>query len=93
LLNSRLNFSEGSYSKTPSRVINRAPVTGEQASYTPNGAVEYCVVAYMPNPDNNGKILLVEGTSSEATEAGTNFLVSEDQLSNFQKGLHVTKFP
>ena len=37
--------------------------------------------------------MLVEGTSSEATEAGGEFLLSEDQLFNFQRTLHTANLP
>jgi hypothetical protein len=47
----------------------------------------------MPNPDKNGKVLLIEGTNSQATETAGDFLLSEGQLSNFLKKLQVTEFP
>jgi len=93
LFESRLNFTEEPNSDYQSPVINHSPATGEQAIYTPTETVGYCVVAYLPKPDHNGKILLIEGTSSEGTEAGGNFLLSEDQLSNFRKKLNTDKFP
>lgn len=75
------------------RVINRAPVTGEMPAYTHTDSVDYCVVAYMPNPDRNGIVLLIEGTGAEATEGAGDFLLSEEQLSNFKEMLHVNKLP
>jgi len=75
------------------RVINRAPAAGEQAVYPETDSDGYCVVAYLPNPEHNGLVLLIEGTNAEATEAAGDFLLSEDQLSNFKRMLHVTKFP
>jgi hypothetical protein len=48
---------------------------------------------YLPNPSSGGEVLLMEGTSAEATEAAGDFLLSEDQLSNFRNNLHVTRFP
>jgi hypothetical protein len=48
---------------------------------------------YLPNPSSGGEVLLMEGTSAEATEAVGDFLLSEDQLSNFRNNLHVTRFP
>jgi hypothetical protein len=56
-------------------------------------SVDYCVVAYLPNPDHNGVVLVIEGTGAEATEGAGDFLLSDDQLSNFKKMMHVDKFP
>ena len=75
------------------RVTNRAPAKGEQAIYFPSDSDGYCVVAYLPNSDHNGVVLLIEGTNAEATEAASDFLLSEDQLSSFKKMLHVSDLP
>jgi hypothetical protein len=47
----------------------------------------------MPNQSNSGKVLLIEGSSVEATEAGGDFLLSEEQMSSLLKSWHVTTFP
>lgn len=93
LFESRTNFTAKSDGDTPTYIVNRSPLPGEQSVYTPTGSVGYCTVAYLPNPDHNGSILLLEGTGSEATEAAGDFLLSEDQLSTFQRTLHLKKFP
>lgn len=93
LFDSRLNFIARPDSTLTTVITNRAPLAGEQASYTRNDSVGYCVVAYMPNLTSNGKVLLIEGTSVEATEAGGNFLFSENRMQNLQKRLNVTTFP
>lgn len=93
LFESRLTFTATPNNGAPTYITNRAPIAGEQSIYMPTGSVGYCTVAYLPNPDHNGSVLLLEGTGSEATEAAGDFLLSEDQLSNFQKTLHVTKLP
>jgi hypothetical protein len=94
LFENRLNFAEVANDGTRlSPVTNKSPAPGEQSVYTPTDGVQYCAVAYLPNPDHNGKILLVQGTASESTEAGGDFLLSESQMSRFQNMLHVTKFP
>jgi hypothetical protein len=90
---SRLTFTATLNNGAPTFITNRAPTTGEQSTYIPTGSVGYCTVAYLPNPDHDGSVLLLEGTGSEATEAAGDFLLSEDQLSNFRKMLHVNKFP
>lgn len=93
LFQSRLNFTEEANSDRQSPVTNHAPAAGEQATYTPTDTVAYSVVAYLPKSDHSGNILLVEGTSSEATEAGGDFLLSEDRLSSFQRRIHADKLP
>lgn len=94
LFTSRLNFSEQPDSSHLNPILNRAPVPGEQAIYrTDEDPLGYCVVAYLPNPNSNGKVLLIEGTSAEATEAGGNFLLSDEQLASFQTRLHVSRLP
>lgn len=88
----RLNFLQAA--QTSSRaVINNAPKPGEQATYSPTDAIGYCVVAYLSNPDHNTRALLIEGSSSEATEAGGDFLLSEDKLASFEKRLNTNKLP
>lgn len=74
-------------------IVNRAPIAGEQKNYTWNGSVGYCLVAYLPNPEHNGDALLIQGSSSETTQAAADFLLSENQLANFAKMLHVDKLP
>ena len=74
-------------------VLNRAPIKGEQATYLPTHSDGYCIIAYMPNSDHSGSVLLIEGTNAEATEAAGDFLLSEDQLSNFKKMLRVRDLP
>ena len=93
LFESRMNFVAKSNGDTPTYIANRSPSSGEQTIYTPTDSVGYCTVAYLPNPDHNGSVLLLEGTGSEATEAAGDFLLSEDELSSFQKTLHAAKFP
>lgn len=90
LFDSRMNFITEFDSP---RVINRAPAAGEQPVYFETDADGYCVIAFMPNPEHNGVLLLIEGTNAEASEAAGDFLLSEDQLSNFKKMLHVTTLP
>ena len=83
LFENRTNFTAKSVGDTPTYILNRSPAPGEQSSYIPSGSIGYCTVAYLPNPDHNGSVLLLEGTGSEATEAAGDFLLSEEQLSSF----------
>lgn len=74
-------------------IANRTPASGEQATYAPSGAVGYCSTAYFPNPERTGRVLLIEGTSSEAAEGCGDFLLSEPGMENLQKKLGGTGFP
>jgi len=93
LFESRMNFVTKFDSDSPIAVVNRSPAPGEQSVYIQTGSVQYCVVAYLPNPNHNGVVLLIEGTDAEASEAAGDFLLSEDQLWNFKKMLRAGKFP
>lgn len=93
LFDGKLNFSVQLDNDLTSSIVNRSPAAGEQNIYARSESVGYCVVAYLPNPNSNSKVLIVEGTSVEATEAGGDFLLSESQMSNFQKMLNVSKLP
>ncbi len=93
LFEGRMNFVTTFASDGSIAVANRAPTGHELPIYRQTPSVEYCVVAYLPNPDHNGIVLLIEGTNAEATEAAGDFLLSEYQLSNFAKMLHVIQLP
>lgn len=93
LFENRMNFVVRFDSDRAIKVLNRAPSVGEQQIYQQSDSVQYCVVAYLPNPSHNGVILIVEGSNAEATEAAGNFLLSEGQLSNFKQKLQVDEFP
>jgi hypothetical protein len=93
LFEGRLNFKENPPGVNPGTVMNSAPKAGESAIYSPTETVGYCVVAYLPNPDRGTKALLIEGSSSEATEAGGDFLLSEDEFSGFEKTLGESEMP
>jgi hypothetical protein len=99
LFDNRMNFISDSkgVNATQTVIMNRVPAAGEQQTYAPiyteKPTVEYCSVAYLPSPNHNGRILVIEGTSWVATDAGVEFLLSEDQLSAFQKKIHATEFP
>jgi hypothetical protein len=91
---SRMNFIIEPDSNRYNPIHNRAPAPGEQAVYsTDANPLGYCIVAYLPSPNHSGKVLIIEGTSAEATEAGGDFLLSENQLSSFQKRLHAASLP
>ena len=94
LFASRMNFFVEPDSNRFNPIQNRTPAPGEQPIYSTDAdPLGYCIVAYLPNPDHNGKVLIIEGTSSEATEAGGDFLLSETQLSSFERKLNVSTLP
>ena len=74
-------------------VEDRSPAAGEQASYTPSVNVGYCTAAYLPNTERTGRVLLIEGTTSEAAEGCGDFLMSEPGMENLQKKLGTKNFP
>jgi hypothetical protein len=74
-------------------VTNRNPAPGEQSVYSSSLDTKYGVIAYLPLPDHQGKVLLLDGTGAESVEADGDFLLSESRLSSFQKLLHVNKLP
>lgn len=93
LFEGRMNFTARFDNNGSIVVVNRAPVSGEQPTYTQMNSLQYCVIGYFPNLHHNGIVLLIEGTGAEATEAAGDFLLSDNQLSSFKKTLHVDKLP
>jgi hypothetical protein len=95
LFEGRMNFVFGYDSIR--EIVNRSPAAGEQKTYSwvgsGSGSYGYSIVAYLPNPDHNGNVLLLEGGGPENTQAAGDFLLSEYQLENFQNMLHVTTLP
>ena len=93
LFEKRMNFIFST--ENPNQIVNRAPKDGESRTYefgTP-GSDGYCIIAYLPSPDHDGSALLIQGTSGEPTEAGGDFLLSEDKMSGFQETLGASRFP
>lgn len=89
-----LNFSAKSQPPGTDPIINRSPKPGEKEVYfSTDRAVAYCAIAFLPKPDKTGDMLLIQGSTSEATEAGGNFLLSENDLAAFEKQLHVNSLP
>ncbi|HEX8712045.1 MAG TPA: hypothetical protein VF730_09250 [Terracidiphilus sp.] len=74
-------------------VDNRSPAAGEQATYAPAANTGYCTAAYFPNTERTGRVLLIEGTTSEAAEGCGDFLMSEPGMENLQKKLGKTTTP
>jgi DNA-binding winged helix-turn-helix (wHTH) protein len=61
---------------------NRAPQPGEKDRYQ-SDEYEYGVLALLPNLNNSGNVLIVEGTSVAGTQAISDFLFSDGLLDSF----------
>jgi hypothetical protein len=86
LVESQLNFRFGFDGKLrQSYFENRQPRAGEAASYRNDAVVSYCRIAFLPNLDRAGNILVISGTEMEGTEVGGEFLTSEKWISNLRR--------
>jgi len=79
-------------------VTNRHQQPGEQPSYaawtnTNDLTTGYSIVAYLPNPNRTGNVIILAGTDSDTTNAAAEFLTSETSLAKFRTMLKVNKLP
>ena len=85
LFQKSLNF-EFAYEPHPnaSFIVNKHPMTGEPAIYTNDAATPshrtYAVVALVPNLNNTGWILIVEGLTMAGTQAATDILFNRNEM-------------
>jgi hypothetical protein len=75
------------------RVINRSPQKGESAVYTwspdaPNRG--YAYIALVDNLQHDGKVLLVEGTTMGAVDAGESFLLNDPRIGEILQKSHTS---
>jgi hypothetical protein len=82
LFSEKLNFHFDMDDNRRGLFRNRAPRPGEQAVYsmtTRSGesGEAYAVVAFLPNVNRNGHVLMIAGTTSEGTQAGGEFIMDE----------------
>jgi len=66
-------------------IRNRRPHAGEDAVYVPTAegwgtGQAYAIVAFMPNPQQNGYVLVLAGSNAEATEAAGKLALNADAL-------------
>lgn len=70
---------------------NLHPEPGERSTYVSNpiGGTEYADVAYLPNLNHNGNVLILEGNEMAGTEAAFHFVKKSGSFISFlkQKGL------
>jgi hypothetical protein len=80
LFEGQLNF-QSRFEEHPRRLAyfeNIAPLPGEESRYVVKwDHLGYCRVAYLPNLDATGSILLISGTDLSSTDAGAEFITSE----------------
>lgn len=98
LFEDRLNFViDYDLNRNEMLVRNRHPNPGENATYEVPADLRvssgFSVIDYLPNDDHTADVLIIAGTSSEATEAAGDFLTTEEPLHRFQSQLHVRALP
>jgi hypothetical protein len=86
LVANQMNFQFGyDGASRQSYFTNRQPRPGEHLTYGNDYDVSYCRIAFLPNLDKTGKILVIAGTEMAGTEAGGEFLTSEKWVSNLRR--------
>lgn len=78
-------------------IVNHHPQAGEKSVYdgssgAPNGN-GYSIIAFVPNLNRSGDILILEGTGSQATDAAGDFITSEPRLSKLRSTAPHGPFP
>ena len=76
-----------------SQVEGRSTVSKQPRQWVASDVVGYCVIGYLPHQPGERAVLILEGTSSEATEAAGDFLFNEDQLAALLHKMGRTSFP
>jgi hypothetical protein len=85
LFQKSLNF-EFDYEPRPnaSFIVNKHPETGESSVYTNDATTPshrtYAVVALVPNLNNTGWVLIVEGLTMAGTQAATDILFNREEM-------------
>jgi hypothetical protein len=83
----RLDLSSGTLA-----IRNQHPLSGEQELYrnssgTGQPGASYGVIAFLPNPDRTGNVLVIAGLDMEATEGAGQFLSAEESFAPFAASL------
>jgi hypothetical protein len=86
----QLNF-RARFQGSPERANfeNLAPLPGEEAIYTEDRGrhLEYCRVAFLPNPARKGSVILIAGTDMTSTQAGGQLITSDRWIDSIHKRL------
>jgi len=94
LFSDKMNFQFDWDQARRGMVRNRSPRSGEQAVYamTTNSGESgkaYAVVAFLPNVNGEGNILLISGTTAEGTEAAGEFITDETRAAATLKAIGI----
>lgn len=89
LFEKRMNFQfRFEFASRQSFFQNQAPQPGEQARYqNDRKGSSYCVIAVLPNLSGSGRVLIIQGTEMEGTEAGGEFVTNGATLANLERRL------
>lgn len=91
LLESSLNFRFEIAPQTSLReIVNQAPRAGENRRYSdesPGPGTSYARVAVVPNLAKSGKVILIGGTKTAATEAAGDYVLSPSALGGIASAL------
>lgn len=80
-MNFRFSYNQG---QNEPIVQNLQPRSTEAASFTPvRDGIGYSVVAFLPNPDHRGSVLILQGENSISTRAAGEFVTSDEHLLSF----------
>lgn len=87
LFEPQLNF-RFDYQNNHLRIINTAPQPGEQPVYEGTGPERgFAILAFLPNLEHTGNVLLLQGDDQVSTEAAGEFVTNEDFFTTLQKRL------
>lgn len=94
LFSEKLNFQFDWDAAHRGQFINRAPLPGEQPLYSMRSNAgesgsAYAVVAFVPNVNGEGHVLLVAGTTAEGTEAAGEFITDDKRTAAALKALAI----
>lgn len=90
LFEPQLNF-RFAYQERRLRILNTAPQPGEQPVYAGTGAERgYAILAFLPNLERTGSVLLLQGDDQVSTEAAGEFVTNEEVFATLQKRLTPT---
>jgi hypothetical protein len=93
LFEQRLNFRSG-FDEENRRAFfdNSSPAQGEADRYVVQWDKRgFCRVAYLPNLDGTGSVLLLSGTDMSSSDAGAAFITSERWVEELQTALGLRK--
>lgn len=94
----RLNFTlEYDPKSGQNYVLNHRPLAGESTSYRSVGSANFssgvAVLAYIPNANNTGDVLLLTGSDSDATAAAADLITSEVPVEDLLKDFGRSRLP